>query len=294
MIACDPVMITQNQIISCSVPENDYPIWVAGSYAIEVLVSHNGHNWKSAIADNTEEPGTGTQWSNQGLCSRYAPFDDESDTTVESTELIEYQIKVTEKLINAVGFLNVIADSIQFIMTDDTEGEVYNQTYLFADYGADDIYDFFFGEYSTIDRAVDLDLPPYFGATLTIRIQPSTEAGKASLGIMVLAQQTLLGDLQWNYSVGIEDYSVITRDGFGKTTVNPRGYAETLGLPVKIDSSRVPYAKKIFANLRGRPILWIGSTARPETIVFGYYGKFGCVVPNLVNAKYQLDITGAV
>ena len=50
--------------------EGLYPTWIENDgdgavflYPIDMIVAHNGGNWRSLVADNQEEPGTGVQWS---------------------------------------------------------------------------------------------------------------------------------------------------------------------------------------------------------------------------------------
>ena len=50
--------------------EGLYPTWIEDDgdgavflYPIDMIVAHNGSNWRSLVADNQEEPGTGVQWS---------------------------------------------------------------------------------------------------------------------------------------------------------------------------------------------------------------------------------------
>ena len=50
--------------------EGLYPTWIENDgdgavflYPIDMIVAHNGGNWRSLVTDNQEEPGTGGQWS---------------------------------------------------------------------------------------------------------------------------------------------------------------------------------------------------------------------------------------
>lgn len=291
VLACELYAVDNTSIVSSSLPVADYALWVAGAYALGTTVTHNSRNWEALTDDATEEPGTGIQWLDLGLVNRLRPFDAQTVTAATATETITYQLRLDNKMVNAIGFLRVVAQSIDITITDAIDGVVYQRTYEMVDIGVDDIYEFFFADYQSMERSVDIELPPYHGATIDIIINPSIDAGTASIGLIALAYQHEIGGLEWGYGVGIEDYSLVQRDpDFGTTTIIERDYADTASFPVVVDTTRIYQIKQQLAKLRAKPALYIGDASRLETVIFGKYDKLGMVAGNTVFANYKLDL----
>ncbi len=65
------------------------PHWVAGEYAIDVVVYHNGHSYTSLAALNSAEPGTDvTKWQDNGVWDANGILMENIDATTMCAVLI--------------------------------------------------------------------------------------------------------------------------------------------------------------------------------------------------------------
>lgn len=290
-LMCEMYNITNSEIVASSLPSADYDLWITGSYSLGARVTHNNKNWEAMVDGATDEPGLTTEWLDLGLVNRLRAFDTQTATASEDSAQITYQFVIPDKMVNAIGFLRVEAQSIDITITDDVDGIVYEKTYAMVDVGSSDIFEYFFSDYQFFERTVDINLPPYFGCTIDITINPSLETGVARVGLISLTYQHEIGGLEWGYQVGIEDFSTVTRDpNFGITEIIEKDYNDTLSLPVVVDTSRLYEIKQMLTKLRAKPALYIGSVDHLETVVFGKYDKLGMVAGNTRFSNYKLDL----
>ncbi len=297
VVVCKSYAIGQENILSSSLPANDYQAWSAGSYLVDDLVTHNSHNWQVINQSGTsDEPSLiSTDWFDLGLINILRPFDISSDTTAQSITPITYTLKIPDKLVNSIGFLQVEAESIDLVITDAIEGIVYSNTYSMVDIGCDDVVSYWFDDYQYFDRQVDIELPPYYGCEISITINPSVDTNIASIAVLALAVQKVIGGLEWGYETGIEDYSTVNRDpDFGTVGIVKRNYVDKNNFSIVCDTNQMYSIKQALLKLRATPCLWVGSPDRPETIVWGIYAGLGMVAGNARFSNFRLELKGVL
>jgi len=261
--------------IVTNVPEDDAPVWEAGTYAVGALVMKDRHVWYSAKADNAAVPGEETTlplaWIDEGPINAWRMFDKRRGQTwqigtfTENPESIDVVFQSAE-VINAVGLVGVDAASVRVVMTVPGDGVVYDKTTEMTDYGVDSWYDYFFAPLERRDSAALLDLPPYGNAQ--IRVIASAPGGVARIGSLVFGYQETLGISVFGTSAGFESYSVQKLDAWGNLTITPGGAPE----------------------LRDIPTLYVGAAGVEITVVIGISGNFRVVLSNPALSKSAIEV----
>lgn len=288
MMLIQPVPVTESTLISSNVDESEYPTWLitnAFAKGDRVIYLHKVYEALGAIPANTagSTPGAETiatggtaRWLLVGYDNRWRMFDDkiESQTTRSGTIVVVIR---PGAVVNGISMFNVSAKTVNIKLTDPVDGVVYNKTIKMVDPTVSNWYDYFFTQPRSRGDFVQLDLPTYGSADITLTIDAGT--GTAGVGHVAMGLQQFIGEALYGSSVGIIDYSRKTTDDFGNTTVTKRSYSNRAEFDVWIDTYDVTRVKKILTDLRSTPVVWVGSEEEnyEATVLFGYYKDFSMI-----------------
>ena len=271
-----PITVNDAALISSNIPETDYAAYSSGTtYALGarvIVVAANVHKiYESLQAGNLNHTpaSSPTYWLEIGATNRWRMFDYSVTSQSTNANSIDVTIQASGRA-NAIALVNVDAATVQVIMTDATEGEVYNATYsLVSTAGIDNPYAYFFEPIVRLSDYAILDLPPYYAATIQVIV--SAPGATVSLGGLLIGQQLKVGELQYGAEVGIVDYSVKTRNAFGDFVILERAYSKRATFPVMITKSMVSHIEKMLGQYRATPIVYVGSELYGATLIFGFY-----------------------
>lgn len=278
-----PVEITGPKLISSNVPENDYAAWSStATYAIGNRVMLDHQVWEAVAAVPAGvKPGAETvtsenpaKWQLIGATNRWRMFDDKLESLTTNPGTITVTIK-PGAVVNSIAMFNLIGKSVLVEMVDALEGVVYSKTTALVDAGVTNWYDWFFEPVGIKTDMVLLDLPAYGSADIVITIDAGAE--QAAVGHLVIGAQQQLGTALYGTSVGINDYSIKKVDDFGNTTVVRRSYSNRADFDIVLDTSAVTRVRRLLAEMRATPVVWIGEASYEATILFGYYKDFTIV-----------------
>ncbi len=283
-------------LIGTNVPEDDYDLWEAGSYAAEDRVLFH-HRIYEALTTTTDQPDIGVAadpptWLLVSVANRWKAFDAMiSDATV-NPGIISYSIE-PGTTVTALALFGLSGTTLTVTMTDPVEGVVYDAALPLQDNSSiTDWYHYYFDPIVPIDEMVLLDLPSFGGAIVDISIIAGSEMARC--GELVLGTQGDIGAALFGTSVGILSYSQKTQDQFGGYTITPRAFAKTVDFAVKVSTNRVRRIQKMLAAMRDKPIVYIGDPNRPETIVYGFFRSFNIVLQNPSSSDCSLEVEGLI
>ena len=232
------------------------------NHAYQAMVSGESGNSLSNVS----------KWLDLGPTNRFSMFDLSNSSQTLNGETIDVTIDVLGR-INSVAFLNLVAESLQVIVTNPVEGEVYNETVSLV--ASDDVsnwWEYFFLPVRRYGDWTFLDLPTYNNPTVRLII---TNGGSiAKVGSAVLGLSRELGGTVYPSSVSIFDYSKKEVDEFGYYTVIVRDFAKVADLKVKVEEIRIDAITEILADLRATPILFVGVEGYRATWVYGFYKEW--------------------
>ena len=276
-----PVTVTDSILTSSNITEDDYAQWAVGTtYNVgdKVIVLSTHRIYESLVGSNLgNDPTTddGTNWLNIGATNRWKAFDQKIGDTVTNLNTIEYVLSDTASNVTSVALFGLEGISANVTITDDTEGEVYNQTVSLIDNrNIVDWYTYFFEEQVQREQALFLDIPPYVGSDVDVTVTAATgETGE--LGQLVLGFLSNIGTTSYGTAISIEDFSRKETDAFGNFIVVERAFAQLADFDVQFETGNARKIQRTLASLRATPVVYIGSpdTAYGTTI-YGFYRRF--------------------
>ena len=291
-----PIAVTPASLSSSTVPE-DEPVWSAATtYAAGAIVRGNATDiehrlFESVQGSNINHPLTdGAWWIDAGPTNRWRMFDGSVQTQSENPDEVEVVIRTTSR-IDSVALLNLDAASVEIVMTDDSEGDVYSQTFSLV--STDGIVDWYSYFYEPIERRRDLvvmDLPPYANVDLTVAV--SAPAGVAKVGALVVGLSRQIGEASYGARVGILDFSRKEKDAFGNFIVVERAFSKRATFTVTMDSGLTDHVQDLLARYRATPLVYVGSERFGSTILYGYYRDFQVEIAGPNHSVCSLELEG--
>ena len=294
-----PLAVSDSVLTASSLPEDDHSAYGAlttydlGDRVI-VLATHS--IYESVIDSNGgNDPTTddGTNWVRVGATNKWKPFDKVLGDAATGTASITYQFSPGDTINNAIAFFGMSADSVRVVMTDPSDGVVYDMTASLADNQAvSDWYSYFFEPIVRLEEYVITDLPAFTGITIDVTV---TGSGAIAVGEIVPGHLQELGLTEYGSSIGIADYSRKDRDAYGNPYIVERAFALTVDFDFVINTVDAAKVRKVFADYRATPIVWIGSaTQHFGAIVYGYYKGFTINLTGEVKSFCTAEVEGLI
>ena len=302
LITAEP--ITDTNLTSSSVPENDTTEWTSGgSFAVDatcmVTTTSNGAAvathliYKSIVASNSgNDPtatGGATYWTPLYSTNRWKMF----NTTVQQQTVLAGGVNVVitpAEIITGLAVVNANCESITVLMVDPVEGTVFNRTYdMVSDSGITSWYQYFFTPITRDSDLSVLGLPPYSLAVLTVTFN---DAGNAKVGSLVVGITETIGISQYGATFGIMDYSTKTTDSAGNVSIDVGSFSDTADVDVIIETARFAEVKKILTAARSVPTVWVVEEDTDGLIIYGYFREFDILMTNPTVSLTTLSIEG--
>lgn len=292
-----PVPVTDAILMSSNVPEADFPVWSASTnYTLGAKVirttTHKIYVCLVAGVDATPPESSvllaTPHWAEYGPTNRWAMFDNQVSTeTVKSSPIV---VTIKPGIVDSLALVNVYGGSVTVEMTYERQ-TVYSVTKGLDLSKVSDWYGYFFAGFELIDQVVFSDLPPFAGGEITVTISGEDTV---SCGALVVGSTYYLGEIKYEPSIEIQDYSVKQTDEFGTTTFVQRKYAKKLECALWIENNRLNALFNKIARLRAVPSLWIPSDdIRMDLLtVFGWYSGFSITIPYPNDSLCTLQIQG--
>lgn len=295
-----PVEITPAKLISSNVPETDYPAWlVSATYALgdRVLLNHHIYEALADVAAGVK-PGEEVvdkdhpaKWQDRGMDNRWRMFDSKVESLTTNPGTIEVTIR-PGAVVNSLALFNLQGRSVTVSMVDPVEGEVYRKEVSLVDAAVTNWYDWFFEPVGRRTDLVVLDMPAYGSANVVVTIDAGAEV--AAVGHLVIGAVKQIGTALYGSSVGINDYSRKSTDEFGNSVVIQRSFSNRAEFDVALDTSEVTKVRRLLADLRATPVVWIGEESYEATILFGFYKDFQIVFSGPTVSDCSITVEGVI
>ena len=286
-----PVEITPAKLISSNVPETEWPAWVPGSYGLGDKRIKDHHIYESLAAANTADPTDATKWLDLGFTNRWRMFDNKVESLTTNPGTIVVTIR-PGAVVNSLALFNLQGKSVTVSMVDPGEGEVYRKEISLVDAGVTNWCDWFFEPIGIRTDVVVLDMPAYGSADIVLTIDAGPEL--AAVGHLVIGAVKQIGTALYGSSVGINDYSRKSTDDFGNTVVIKRSFSNRADFDIALDTSEVTRVRRLLADLRATPVVWIGEESYEATILFGFYKDFQIVFSGPTVSDCSITVEGVI
>lgn len=299
MIVIQPKQIADAEFSSSTVAEpaagetawSSVATYAAGDYVI--LASTHKTYISLQNANTNHNPATETAWWEEtGPTNRWGAFDNALGT--ETSGASPLTVVLTPGVIDAASLHGLSgAESARILYKDAPGGAtLYDETFDLDTSGIYSIYDWFFAEYSLLDRLTVLDLPgAYPNGELTVTLEG---AGTVACGALVAGNQHDLGGTLYGVQAGIVDYSKKTTDEYGRISFVQGRYARTIEAKLILDRTEQARIYTKLIELRTTPCVWATSSvsADRELCVFGIYKAFSIDVAYSTLNYCSLEIEG--
>jgi len=275
-----PVTITDAVFTSSSRAEDDYAAWSSGTaYVVgNRCIRTTTHRIYECLVNNTNfTPETNTsgltpKWLDIGPTNKWAMMDAQWGTQTSKTESLQV-VLTPGAAIDSLALLNLVASSGSILVTSGGLPVYYADLALEGRFGVYDWFTYFYEPISYATDVVNLDIPAYIDAVVTVSL--TYPAGTVLIGNLIMGLQYDMGGTQYGATAGIIDYSTKTTDAFGFTTITPRKYSKRMAANLEIPSSRIDDILNTLALYRSTSLVWIGADDLYSALmVYGYYKDF--------------------
>ena len=266
----------------------------------------NGYKFRCLVSETLRSPLDTTDWeliggsiidgawnyTNAQKANKYAAFDSSVNRQSLTVAGIDWDYTFNfGQAYDSIGLFNIAGDSITVTMTDGTAGVVYANTITlnstsYAD--TDEVY--IYSEVSGKKSLALFGLPDYPDADLDITI---TGSGACGVGEVVIGNSLTLGVSTYGTSARLIDYSRVTVDDFGNTSITKRGNVKRVNYKVKTDTGDMQRVYGVLSDLTTQPCMWSGLTDNDPTGGFTLlYGIYEDAQPDITSpSKSDLILT---
>lgn len=304
MIVNVPLTIGDANLVSTNIPENDYGGWNVGTaytvgnncisttshQAYECLIAHTGQDPDTNPVDGNGDP----YWLTLGATNRWKAFDQKISDPVVNTagSTVEYEINANGSVpITAVTLLGCSGQSAQLVVTDPTDGEVFNKTVSLIDTTMIvDWYAYHFDPARVKAEAIFENIPPYASAAHDITVTDTSD--DPQLGQAALGQSYTLGVTLYGTTVSIDDYSVKDRDDFGNAIIVERPFARIVDFDFVVQTSHARRVQLLLSQLRATPAVFHAGTNTEQygTTVYGFPLNFSINLAGPTKSEVTLEV----
>ena len=292
-----PAVITDTELISSNVPETDASEWNATvNYVLGTRVIRTStHKIYACIVAgvNSIPPEESVllespRWVEAGSTNRWSMFDNQVSTQTTNTSPLIVTIK--PGIVDSLALINVLGIRVTAVMTYGSE-TVYSDSRNLDMSEITDWYEYFFAGFELISQALFQGLPPFAGGEVTVRIEGS---GSVACGALIPGKAYDIGEIRYDPTVEIQDFSVKQTDEYGTTTFVQRKYAKKMDCALWLENNRISSVFALVASLRAVPSVWIGSNDIRMGIltVYGWYASFSITIPYPNHSLCTLQIQG--
>lgn len=293
-----PITINDAALTSSNVvePEASAPAYNAGTtYNIgdfASVVATNVHQvYVSLVASNVgNAPATNpTKWALVGATNRWKMFDASVSSQTTNANTVAVVLALTSRA-DSVALMNIDAAIVAITQTT-SDGVTYNLTQsLVSQNGIVDFYTWCFEPIVRLSDFAITNMPPYGSASLAITL--SDIGGTAKCGACVVGLQKDMGGTQYGAKIGIQDYSIKTKDAYGNYSITQRAFNKKADFTVWLDSTQVDQLQQLLAQYRAQPIVYMGSDSYASTFILGYYKDFSIDISYPTKSICSIQIEG--
>jgi hypothetical protein len=287
-----PITFADSMLISTTAAEA-HPAWAAGtSYAKGAKVDYLTHIYESLVNSNVgnNPAASPTSWLNIGPDNVHAMFDDSVTTATTGTGSLS--VTLAPGMVNSLALINLTGATVTITVTDGAGGPVvFTRTFDLDGTIITDWYQYFFEPSVQKSELTVTDLPPYASARVTITI---TGSGAVGVGNLVLGTFYELGEVLMGTTLGTDDYSLVTTDEFGDTTLTRRNSAKRSDMQVLVSRAQMRKVFQVLDGLRATPAVWIPSQRDDDSplSIFGIRSSFRVVVDYAAHVLVSLELKG--
>lgn len=278
-----PVKFTQAQLLSTTASDVEAAYNPAATYAtgVKVKLDSTGRLYSSLQDGNTgNAPATSPLWwADIGPTNRLAMFDNMISTQTVATSSLTVELSPGQ-LVTNLAVMRLEGSSVKLSCFSGAT-KVYEKTIQLEVTPISSWYDYYFKPKETSTVAIFDNLPLYLNLTHKLEI---VGPGLVACGNCVYGLRQDLGDLSYDASAQVIDYSKKTTDEFGVTEFVKRDYADEFSGQLEVYNAQVGGVKRILRSIVSTPTLFVGTSDERFSELFV---SFGWLRNHRVAVKYD-------
>ena len=299
-----PIEITDERLVSSTIPEpyDDEPIWSPTTTYVEFqkvsVITANSHLVYEALnlpSNLNKQPATSpTYWQLRGKTMRFRMFDwNQGEVSIGKSPLTVV-IRPKER-ISSITLLGVKASVLELVVTDGIGGPiVYTLDAELRSRYVTTYYEYFFSPFVYDTVVSTSNLPPVADPVISMTLYDPS--GWCEPGRFAVGMHTDLGEVDWESVFEDENYSEITRDRFGKVTLNPIPSIPTLEMAVGVDAYQTNKIVQFKRMTDAKVTVWSAlqnvEAYRQMHVLIGIHKRFKITPLNHKMAKIDLRLEG--
>ena len=303
MIVIVPLTIEPDNIVETNALSDGLPAWEQSNAPYEkgVQVTHKNHVFESLIDNNEAEPVPEKElygWYDLGLVNPYLLIDQFIETQTVGGQVLVMDFEMHAPF-DYVGVLNVDCTNLtlQILLPDETEPSGYKELWsvekLMLDTEVSDYWEYFWTEPFALRDSVFSNVPASKAAILRVTLSNPTEQA-TKIGKIILGSQEEIGCARWGAEAGMNSFSIVQQDEFGRTSIIQRSKAKTADFDLTFKTGDSDRIHRILSSLDDGPALWVGDERFESLTIYGVVSDFGVVVKGPERSEATLEITGMI
>lgn len=288
----DSLTIDDNILTSTTVAEDDYSAWdIATAYTVgDRVISAATHSVYQCLVANTGQDPDAERivflnkatadpdpmyWGYVSATNPYRMFDQQPTTYTSDSSTIDVRITPAES-VGAIAIYGLQATSVDIVITDPTDGEIYNETVdlTFSDEIAD-IWQYFTAQFLQLEVFVRSDLPALYPSAY-IDLSFANTAGEVRVGEVDLGPVLDLGKtVEDGTYFERNDTSTIVTDDFGQVSDTQRPVLKISYFKAEVARDETQSTRRKLDTVAGAAKrTWIGlDDPKVDAIAYGYLDK---------------------
>lgn len=299
LLILKPLAVTDVTLVSSNVPENDAPVYAAGTtYAAKALVMYKHSVYESAADNNVGNTPDlkPDKWVRVRATNRWRLFDGTNSSRTEQATTISY-VFAPEVPITMVAALNLAKCTSARVRLVDPSLPVESQTYYDVTQSPGprpikaDWWEWFFGIWSPgLSYCLFQGLPVRPGAYVMVDLVGGTGL---AIGMLMYGQPRSwgMGVLQ-GARVGRRSYSRREVNDFGDFSLVRRPSAKQGSFETLLDVNEVDAVQDYLDAIDASVCLFVGSSKRNATVIYGVYQNNEVLLKHARYSILQIDILG--
>lgn len=267
-----------------------------GGAAVATTSAGSGTHTATSLVNNIDPVTNPTYWINSGATNRWRMFDKSVQSQTTATGSLTFKI-YTSSFIDTIPLLNVNANSVSVKVTHPNSGVVYEKTaeLLSNDGDVVDLLSYLLTGFKERRDVIFDDIPPYSNTTIEITLTgaPGSQVG---VGAAIFGQARDISSTRQGVDsgarVGIDDYSIKTRDSFGNFVITERTFSKRANVTLHINNSEMNTVYNLLADCRAIPVVYIGSKKYDPLTVYGFYKSFEIDIAYPEHSVCSLELVG--
>ena len=224
-----------------------------------------------------------TFWTKLGSTNPRKCFDEKVGTQTERSGSITFSL-TPGMIVDGVAFFNLDAVSVDIVVTDPVDGDVYTETIdLLSTENVYDGYTYYFAPFIFIRNFVRSELPPYSTATIHVTINAESDTATAKCGEIVFGQKDHVGGAEYGAGLEVLDFSLVKEDAYGDLEITKRSFSKRTYVDVLIMNGMMGYISEFLERNRSKPVVWV---VTEDKYLAGPYLTYGIYRSNKIVAEY--------